>query len=85
MPPPVKAKLQSSSTQVSTERHLRFRQPKTVPEVRATQLVEVINPKAKKYEIKKPFVVRVEKSTVEVADELRCDCGNWIRARQFFG
>ena len=45
------------------------------PEVRATQLVEVLNPKAKKYEIKKPFVVRVEKSTVDVADELHAIVG----------
>ena len=45
------------------------------PEVRATQLVEVLNPKAKKYEIKKPFVLRVEKSTVEVANELRAIVG----------
>ncbi|MBT6054717.1 MAG: hypothetical protein HOH16_04715 [Planctomycetaceae bacterium] len=45
------------------------------PEVRATQLVEVLNSKAKKYEIKKPFVLRVEKSTVEVANELRAIVG----------
>jgi hypothetical protein len=35
----------------------------------------VINPKAKKYEIKKPFVLRVENSTVEVADELHAIVG----------
>ena len=45
------------------------------PEVRATQLVEVLNPNAKKYEIKKPFVLRVEKSTVDVADELHAIVG----------
>ena len=45
------------------------------PEVIATRLVEVINPKAKKYEIKKPFVLRVEKSTVEVENELRAIVG----------
>ena len=44
-------------------------------EVIATRLVEVINPKAKKYEIKQPFVLRVEKSTVEVANELRAIVG----------
>jgi hypothetical protein len=45
------------------------------PEVIATRVVEVINPKAKKYEIKKPFVLRVEKSTVDVADELHAIVG----------
>jgi hypothetical protein len=45
------------------------------PEVRATQLVEVLNPNAKKYEIKKPLVLRVENSTVEVANELRAIVG----------
>ena len=45
------------------------------PEVIATRLVEVINPKAKKYEIKRPFILRVEESTVEVADELHAIVG----------
>ncbi|MBL6909258.1 MAG: hypothetical protein ISR34_02415 [Pirellulales bacterium] len=45
------------------------------PEVIATRLVEVNNPKAKKYEIKRPFVLRVENSTVEVADELHAIVG----------
>ena len=35
----------------------------------------MIDLEAKKYEIKKPFVVRVEKPTVEVADELRAIVG----------
>lgn len=48
---------------------------KNRPEVMATQLVEVLNPKAQKYENKKPFVLRVEKSTVDVADELRAIVG----------
>ena len=53
------------------------------PEVRATQLVEVIDLEAKKYEIKKPFVVRVEKPTVEVADELRAIVGTGYEQGSF--
>ena len=53
------------------------------PEVRATQLVEVLNPNAKKYKIKKPFVVRVEKSTVDVADELHAIVGTGYEQGSF--
>ena len=53
------------------------------PEVMATRLVEVINPKAKKYEIKKPFVLRVEKATVEVTNELRAIVGTGYEQGRF--
>ena len=49
----------------------------------ATRLVEVINPKAKKYEIKKPFVLRVEKATVEVTNELRAIVGTGYEQGRF--
>ncbi len=45
------------------------------PEVMATRLIEVIEMTAKHYEIKQPFVLRVEKSSVEVASEIRAIVG----------
>ena len=45
------------------------------PEVMATRLIEVIEMTAKHYEIKQPFVLRVEKSSVEVAGKVRAIVG----------